>query len=38
VHNVADWFLLGVVVLTLFGIICYLTVMMMDKHAENDDE
>lgn len=36
--NAASWLLLGGIVLTLFGIICYLTVMMMDKHAENDDE
>lgn len=36
--NAANWLLLGVIVAVVFGIICYLTVMMMDRHSQENDE
>jgi hypothetical protein len=33
-----DWLFLVVLVMPIFLLIGYLTIVMMDKHAENDDE
>lgn len=33
-----DWLFLVVLVMPIFLLIGYLTIVMMDRHAENDDE